>query len=64
MTHDPRFTRLLSQDEINAAMEGYPRPIRRSPIRIRHVFIAVFATGLFCGLMVADPLARMVEFAQ
>lgn len=33
-------------------------------IRIRHVALAAFCTGLFCALLIADPIARLVEVAQ
>lgn len=33
-------------------------------MRIRTLFLAAFCTGLFCALLIADPIARLVEVAQ
>lgn len=66
MTRKPRhpeFPKLLSQDEINASMGRYPRP-QEPVVRLRYIFAIIFAAGIFAGLMIVDPLARMVEVYQ
>lgn len=50
--------------EIDDALARFPslKPARREPvIRIRTLFLAVFMTGLFSGLIIADPLARLID---
>ena len=53
--------------DIDYALARFPclKPARREPIvRIRTVFLAALMTGILCGLIIADPLARMIEVAQ
>lgn len=53
-------TRRLTQSEISAAMESYPRPMKREPVvRIRTVFLAAFCTGVFSALIIIDPMAKL-----
>lgn len=55
-------TRPLTQEEINIALSGFHKP--EPPVRLRYIFAIIFTFGIFAGLMVADPLARMIEVAQ
>ena len=60
---NPTRYRLLTAEEIDEAMKGYPRPIHKAPmIRLRYVLLSAFMTGLFSGLIIADPIARLVEW--
>ena len=51
----------MTTEEIDAALSKMPVRQREPIVRIRTVFLAVFMTGLFCGLIIADPLARLIE---
>lgn len=51
----------LTQDEINRAMERYPRPQPKPPaIRLRYVFLTLLFVGVVGALMVLDPMAKLV----
>ena len=57
-------TRLLTDEELRIALGDMMIRQPEPKIRFRHVFFTLFATGLFCGLMIADPLARLMEVAR
>ena len=55
--------RILTAEEIDEAMAGYPRPIHKAPlIRLRYIVLSAFMTGIFSGLIIADPIVRLVEW--
>ena len=58
------MTRRLNDEEIDAAMRGYPRPLEEphDPMQILPLFIAAAVIGLLIGaLSVIDPMACIAE---